>query len=556
MINDEFNYHSWLYDPQLVVPSTFEECLTYEMQVIWLYKKIEALGDGGGSDAIKQLQDEVAALAVRVDKNSQDITESKTDIASLEDEIGNLRVTVESYDERINNAVTLAQGADRTATIATNTANEAKETADGIKATADEALANAATATETATEAKNTADSVKSTADEAVTTANTAKTTADEAKVAAASAAETADSALSNISTTVMPAVNRAQNTADDAAAAATALGTSKQDKLTAGENITIDGNVISATGGGGGGTSNYYELQNRPFLQEIDLSTTSPSAPLDLKTLAPGAYMLKGDGYVNNTIASGAFIGAHSGPMFLYPSGTSEGHNDALFISAGETTEFTSGVSLQNTMPAGTTNVRFYPYNMSTQLAYGMQVITEGNLTDTIYDTYYNYIPTTNAVKDYVKEKVVFVKSNLITNIPIPLAGTVDANNVYTYWFSNASGRFKIIAVGNFVSSASMTPSITTIELGPITKDEFLAFSSYNINPPDHIVIYSIKQLDEIPYAMYWYDKVEPASTDKPWTWKYQYNDAKSIYSGKTGTDALITLPSDGDFVESYAIF
>lgn len=477
MINDEFNYPSWLYDPQLVIPATFEECLTYEMQVIWLYKKIEALGDGGGSDAIKQLQDEVAALAVRVDKNSQDITSTNNTVAGLETEINNLRSTVESYDERINTAVT---------------------------------------------------------------TANTAKATAD--------------SALSNISTTVMPAVNRAQNTADDAAAAAAALGTSKQDKLTAGENITIDGNVISATGGGGGGTSNYYELQNRPFLQEIDLSTATPEAPLDLNTMTPGAYMLKGDGYVKNTIASGAFIEAHSGPMFLYPSGTSTGHKDALFISTGETTEFTSGV--KDNLPAGTTNVRFYPYNMSTSLAYGMQVITEGNLTDTIYDSYYNYIPTTNAVKDYVEEKVEFVKSNLITNIPIPLAGTVDANNVYTYWFSNASGRFKIIAAGDFVSSASMLPSITTIEIGPLTKDEFLAFSSYNVNPPDHVVIYSRKQSNEIPYAMYWYDKVDPASTNKPWSWKYQFNASKSLYQGVTGADAMITLPSDGDFVESYAIF
>ena len=199
---------------------------------------------------------------------------------------------------------------------------------------------------------------------------------------------------------------------------------------------------------------------------------------------------------------------------------------------------------------------MRFYPYGMNTTFLYGMQVITQGNLTDTIYDTYYNYIPTTNAVKNYVKEKLEFVNSNLITNIPIPLAGTVDANNNYVYRFNSNSGRFNIFAYGEFVSSASMTPSITTIELGPLTKDEFLAFSSYNFNPPDHVVIYSIKQSDEIPYAMYWYDKVEPASTDKPWTWKYQYNEAKSIYSGKTDADALITLPSDGDIVESHAIF
>lgn len=553
MINDEFNYPSWLYDPQLVIPATFEECLTYEMQVIWLYKKIEALGDGGGSDAIKQLQDEVAALAVRVDKNSQDITESKADVASLEDEIGNLRVTVESYDERINIAVTLAQGADRTATIATNTANEAKETADGIKATADEALANAATATETATEAKNTADSVKSTADNAITTANAAKSTADEAKFAAASAEETADSALSNIST-VMSAVNRAQRTADNAAAEAAALGTSKQDKLVAGDNINIDGNVISATGGGSGGTSNYYELQNRPFLQEIDLSTTSPSAPLDLDTLAPGAYMLKGTGQVKNDAGGSNFITVHSGPMFLYPSSNPE-HCDALFITNGETIDITANIS--NLYNMGRTNIKYYPYGMGvTSRPYGIQALTDVCIANYISSTdNRNYVASTQAVKLHVNQRFKFNVSYLFPTIPIPVAGSAEADNYYDFRVNSDLHGIELYGIGTFSTSESMVPTTTTIELGPLTADAFLAIGTYRINPPDHFVVYSVST-DEVPYAMYWYDKVEPASTDKPWTWKYQYNDAKSIYSGKAGTDDMITLPDDGAAVESFAIF
>ena len=497
MINDEFNYPSWLYDPQLVIPSTFEECLTYEMQVIWLYKRIEELSDGGDSEAVKKLQEEVSALAVKVDTNTQDIS-------GLETEIGNLRVTVESYDERINNANTTAQNADRAATVATDTANAAK-------------------------------------------------TAADEAKTAAASAAETADSALSNISNTVMPAVNRAQKTADDAAASATALEASKQDKLTAGENITIDGNVISATGGGGSGTSNYYELQNRPFLQEIDLSTTTPNAPLDLTTLAAGAYMLKGEGYVSNTSGSNEFLYVYSGPMFLYQNSEHAARCDALFITKGTT--LSESAQIGNWYDAGNVNVRLYPYNMNIYARpTGIQLLPDTCVTDTIYDSLTtNYVASTKAVIDYVKQQFAFVSSNLITNIPIPLAGVVDEDDIiYRYRVNHQTGRFEITAEGPFSSTASLAPSITTIELGPLTKDEFLAFCSYRINPPDHLIVYCYA-LDEIPYAMYWFDKVDPDTTSSgQWSWKYQFNESKSLYSGITGADALITMPENDERVYS----
>lgn len=46
-----------------------------------------------------------------------------------------------------------------------------------------------------------------------------------------------------------------------------------KQDKLTAGANITIEDNVISATGGGTGGTSDYNDLENKPQINGHTLS-------------------------------------------------------------------------------------------------------------------------------------------------------------------------------------------------------------------------------------------------------------------------------------------
>ena len=43
----------------------------------------------------------------------------------------------------------------------------------------------------------------------------------------------------------------------------------SKQDKLIAGKNITIENNVISSTGGGGGGTGYHDELENRKLADQ-----------------------------------------------------------------------------------------------------------------------------------------------------------------------------------------------------------------------------------------------------------------------------------------------
>lgn len=36
------------WNPQLVIPKTFEQCLTYEKQVLWLYKKIQEIQQMGG----------------------------------------------------------------------------------------------------------------------------------------------------------------------------------------------------------------------------------------------------------------------------------------------------------------------------------------------------------------------------------------------------------------------------------------------------------------------------------------------------------------------------
>lgn len=83
-------------------------------------------------------------------------------------------------------------------------------------------------------------EKAQETADNAQETADNAQQTADNAQAAASTAQQTANSAQT--------AANSAQQTADNAIAG---LG-NKQDTLTAGNNITIENNVISAEGGGG----------------------------------------------------------------------------------------------------------------------------------------------------------------------------------------------------------------------------------------------------------------------------------------------------------------
>lgn len=72
--------------------------------------------------------------------------------------------------------------------------------------------------------------------------------------------------------------------------AQATAIA-EKQDKLTAGEGVTIEGNVISATGGGGGGSAelpdNVYTEDNLIAGENVTITEVLPEGGIDEHTLA-----------------------------------------------------------------------------------------------------------------------------------------------------------------------------------------------------------------------------------------------------------------------------
>lgn len=81
---------------QMTIPETFEECLTYEMQILYLKRYVDEIAEGGIPsadltdiwDAIHALEDEVEK--VNPDKIEQEISDLKEKIESLE----NVTVTV------------------------------------------------------------------------------------------------------------------------------------------------------------------------------------------------------------------------------------------------------------------------------------------------------------------------------------------------------------------------------------------------------------------------------------------------------------------------------
>ena len=78
-------------DSQLVIPDTFVECLTYEMQIMWLKKYIDSIAEGGDSEAVKQLQEDVKQL--QEEYNNLPIDEIEQSIKDLKEAIDNIQIS-------------------------------------------------------------------------------------------------------------------------------------------------------------------------------------------------------------------------------------------------------------------------------------------------------------------------------------------------------------------------------------------------------------------------------------------------------------------------------
>lgn len=110
---------------------------------------------------------------------------------------------------------------------------------------------------------------------------------------------------------------------------------TDKQDKLTAGTNITIDeNNVISATGGGGG-TNNYNDLTNKPKINNVELSGNKTLGNLGIQaklTESNGISII--DGLSNTPEVS---VKLKSGSAFLNFNSSKELYLNDLVLALNE---------------------------------------------------------------------------------------------------------------------------------------------------------------------------------------------------------------------------
>ena len=78
-------------DSQLVIPDTFVECLTYEMQIMWLKRYIDSVAEGGDSEAVKQLQEDVKQL--QENYNNLPIAQIEQSIKELKEAVDNIQIS-------------------------------------------------------------------------------------------------------------------------------------------------------------------------------------------------------------------------------------------------------------------------------------------------------------------------------------------------------------------------------------------------------------------------------------------------------------------------------
>ena len=137
-----------------------------------------------------------------------------------------------------------------------------------------------------------------------------------------------------------------------------------KQGTLTAGTNITIENNVISATGGGGsGGTSNYTDLTNKPSINSVTLSGNKTTSDLGLGTIT--SVKMNGSTIASSGEADlGTVITAHQNIKTI---------NSTSLVGTGD-------VTVQPTLVSGT-NIK--TINNESLLGSGNITITGGTSTD-----------------------------------------------------------------------------------------------------------------------------------------------------------------------------
>ena len=112
-------YHE-CYDPQLVIPSTFEECLTYEMQVLYLKKYIDDIASGGIPEAdLSEIKAQIADLESRMDTVEGEI--DALDPEKVQEQLDAFSQELTAMNETLNGFKTQLTGLNETVSGHTET---------------------------------------------------------------------------------------------------------------------------------------------------------------------------------------------------------------------------------------------------------------------------------------------------------------------------------------------------------------------------------------------------------------------------------------------------
>ena len=112
-------YHE-CYDPQLVIPSTFEECLTYEMQILYLKKYIDDIASGGIPEAdLSEIKAQIADLESRMDTVEGEI--DALDPEKVQEQLDAFSQELTAMNETLNGFQTQLTGLNETVSGHTET---------------------------------------------------------------------------------------------------------------------------------------------------------------------------------------------------------------------------------------------------------------------------------------------------------------------------------------------------------------------------------------------------------------------------------------------------
>lgn len=91
---------------ELVIPSSFAECFTYELQIAWLKKEIDNVATGGGGESVKVLEKKVAALEKSVAALKNKTNTLTTSVSDIEREINFIKNDLDNVKRNLENFAT------------------------------------------------------------------------------------------------------------------------------------------------------------------------------------------------------------------------------------------------------------------------------------------------------------------------------------------------------------------------------------------------------------------------------------------------------------------